>query len=148
MAPTHTSDSVIGRLGAVRCQGAIRNLGVSRQTVQWYTVTMILGEDFQYAIGAPSSLFELCRRFHVLKLELFGSAATGIGFKGEDSDLDLLVQFEPLEPGDYASSFFGLHEALEALSGRAVDLLTEAALENPHLRTRIDAERRLLFSAA
>jgi len=109
---------------------------------------MILGEDFQYAIGAPSALAELCRRFHVLKLELFGSAATGIGFKAEDSDLDLLVQFEPLVPGDYASSYFGLHEALEALSGRPVDLLTEAALENPHLRRRIDAERRLLFSAA
>jgi predicted nucleotidyltransferase len=109
---------------------------------------MIQVEEFPYAIGEQSVLAEPCRRFHVRKLEVFGSAATGVGFEAGHSDLDLLVVFDPLAPADYARSYFGLHEALMALSGRPVDLLTEAALENPHLRRRIDAERRLLFSMA
>ena len=41
--------------------------------------------------------------------------------------------------------FFGLREALEELSGRPVDLITDAALENPHLRRRVEIERRTLF---
>ena len=82
------------------------------------------------------------------KLEVFGSAATGVGFEAGKSDLDLLVVFEPLEPGDYARSYFGLHKALEVLSGRPVDLLTEPALKNPYLRQRINDERRRLFPAA
>jgi predicted nucleotidyltransferase len=94
---------------------------------------------------APTILAELCRRFHVQTLEVFGSAATGAGFDVAHSDIDLLVRFEALEPGDYAHAYFGLHQALEALTGRSVDLLSEQALENPYLRRRVDAERRLLF---
>jgi predicted nucleotidyltransferase len=109
---------------------------------------MVQGEPFLSTPNAPTALAELCRRFHVQKLEVFGSTATGIGFNADSSDLDLLVLFERLEPGAYARSYFGLHEALEALSGRAVDLLTEPSLENPFLRRRIDAERRLLFPIA
>jgi predicted nucleotidyltransferase len=48
-------------------------------------------------------------------------------------------------PAAYADAFFGLLEALERLTGRPVDLLTEAASENPYLRRRIEAERRALF---
>jgi hypothetical protein len=95
----------------------------------------------------PDALPNLCRRFSVRRLDVFGSAATGLGFDAERSDLDLLVTFEPLPPPNYADAYFGLHEALEALAGRPVDLVTEAALENPHFRRRVEAERRLLFRA-
>jgi predicted nucleotidyltransferase len=94
---------------------------------------------------ASDALDDLCRRFRVRRLDLFGSAATGRGFDPKRSDLDLLVAFEPLPPVEYAEAYFGLHEALEALSGRPVDLVTEAALENPHLRRRVEAERHALF---
>ena len=96
---------------------------------------------------ASDALPALCRRFRVRRLDLFGSAATGRGFDPARSDLDLLVAFEPLPPADYAAAYFGLREALEALAGRPVDLVTEAALENPHLRRRVEAERRPLFRA-
>jgi predicted nucleotidyltransferase len=78
-------------------------------------------------------------------LDVFGSAATGHGFDPDRSDLDLLVDFEPLPPAEYADAWFGLREALEKLVRRPVDLLTEAALENPHLRRRIEMERQPLF---
>jgi predicted nucleotidyltransferase len=91
----------------------------------------------------------LCRRFGVRRLDLFGSAATGGPFDPGRSDLDLLVTFDDgLPPAAYAKAYFGLRAALEALFGRPVDLLTEPALENPHLRRRVEAERRPLFPAA
>ena len=90
----------------------------------------------------------LCRRFGVRRLDLVGSAATG-PFDPARSDLDLLVTFDSgLPPGAYADAYFGLRAALEDLFGRPVDLLTEPALENPHLRRWVEAERRPLFPAA
>ncbi|MSO99975.1 MAG: hypothetical protein EXR07_02830 [Acetobacteraceae bacterium] len=93
------------------------------------------------------ALADVCRRFHVRTLSLFGSAATGEGFDPARSDLDFLVTFEPIPPGGYADAYFGLREALETLSGRPVDLVTEAALKNPYLRRRIAQESRTLFHA-
>ena len=94
--------------------------------------------------AAADPLGDLCRRFHVRRLGLFGSAATG-GFDPERSDLDLIVEFEPMPPGAYADAYFSLREQLQILFGRAVDLLTETALANPYLRRRIEAERQTLF---
>ena len=59
-------------------------------------------------------LEELCRRYRVRRLELFGSAATGES-RGQESDLDFLVEFLPLQPGQHADAYFGLLEALEDL---------------------------------
>jgi predicted nucleotidyltransferase len=97
--------------------------------------------------ATADALAAACRRFHVRRLDLFGSAATGRGFDAVRSDADFLVEFEPLPPADYADAYFGLREALQHLAGRPVDLLTESALENPWLRRRIEAERRPLFPA-
>lgn len=96
---------------------------------------------------AAAALNAACRRFGVVQLDVFGSAATGHNFDPARSDLDVLVAFEPQPPISYADAYFGLREVLETLSGRPVDLLTEPALENPYLRERIFAERRSLYSA-
>lgn len=93
-----------------------------------------------------SALDALCRRFRVSRLDLFGSA-THDGFDDERSDVDLLVEFEPMPSGGYADAYFGLREELKALFGREVDLVTEPALKNPYLRHRIVSERRTLFLA-
>lgn len=91
-----------------------------------------------------AQLAALCRRFHVRKLDLFGSAATG-RFDLAHSDIDLLVEFAPMRPGAYAAAYFGLREALEAEFGRRVDLVTEGSLTNPYLIRRIAAEKRRLY---
>jgi len=98
------------------------------------------------ALTSPTldALPALCRRFHVRQLDLFGSAADG-RFNPACSDLDFLVAFEELPSASYAESYFGLREGLVALFGRAVDLVTEPALENPYLRRRIEARRQRLF---
>ena len=93
-----------------------------------------------------SELIGLCRRFHVQRLEVFGSAA-GAGFDPERSDFDFLVEFEPLPPGQYATTFFGLKEALEQLLERPVDLVVGSAIRNPWFRKSVEQNKALLYAA-
>jgi predicted nucleotidyltransferase len=55
----------------------------------------------------------ICRRFHVRRLEVFGSAAAG-EFDPARSDIDFLVEFEPKAPGSALGTYLGLKDALEA----------------------------------
>ena len=88
----------------------------------------------------------LCRRYHVRRLELFGSAAAGLYRPGQ-SDLDFLVEFEPLPPGTYADTYFGLLESLEQLLGQRVDLVVASAIKNPYFRQSVEQVRALLYAA-
>jgi predicted nucleotidyltransferase len=92
-----------------------------------------------------SALRELCTRYGVRRLELFGSAATG-GFDAGRSDLDFLVEFLPLEPGQHANAYFGLKEDLEAIFDRDVDLVMDSAVVNPYFREELDRTRTTLFN--
>lgn len=96
------------------------------------------------AVAMPDALPALCRHFHVQRLDLFGSAADG-RFNPASSDLDFLVIFQELSGSAYADAYFGFRDALVALFGREVDLVTAPALENPYLRRRIEAQRHRLF---
>lgn len=87
----------------------------------------------------------LCRRAGARRLDAFGSVVRA-DFDAATSDLDFIVEFEPLAPARYAEAFFSLKQALESLFGRPVDLLTEGSIDNPYLRRRIDAERRTLYA--
>jgi uncharacterized protein len=89
----------------------------------------------------------LCRRFHVRRLDLFGSAARG-DFDPEHSDVDFLVEFDREHPEALSfNTYFDFKEALEALLGRAVDLVEPGAVRNPYLKASIDASREPVFEA-
>ncbi|MBN2212204.1 MAG: nucleotidyltransferase domain-containing protein [Sedimentisphaerales bacterium] len=94
-----------------------------------------------------SKLDGLCRRFHVAKLELFGSATDPQRFDTQKSDLDFLVEFQYLPPGEYAESYFGLLEGLGQLFQRNIDLLMPNAIQNQYLRDQINRERILIYAA-
>ncbi|MFQ5805912.1 MAG: nucleotidyltransferase family protein [Phycisphaerae bacterium] len=89
---------------------------------------------------------EICRRFHVLQLEVFGSAAEG-GFDPRRSDLDLIVTFGDVPPRERFDAFFGLQRALSELFGRAVDLVEAGAPRNPYFIRRLNETRRLVYAA-
>jgi uncharacterized protein len=91
-----------------------------------------------------AALEEICRRYYVRRLELFGSAASGRDRPGE-SDLDFLVDFEPLPTGAYADTYFGLQEALEALFARPVDLVVASAIKNPYFRQSVERSKVLVY---
>lgn len=89
---------------------------------------------------------QLCRDFHVRRLELFGSAAAGKDRPGE-SDLDFLVEFEQLPLGAYSDSYFGLLEALGRLFDRPIDLVVASAIKNPYFRKAVEQSKTLLYAA-
>ncbi|HME22213.1 MAG TPA: nucleotidyltransferase domain-containing protein [Acetobacteraceae bacterium] len=93
------------------------------------------------------ALRTLCRRCHVRRLDLFGSALTD-HFDVARSDFDMLVTFDDLAPGPYADAYFALKQGLEDLLGHDVDLVTTPTLENPYFRREVEAHRKTLFSAA
>jgi predicted nucleotidyltransferase len=81
----------------------------------------------------------------VRRIELFGSA-TGPAFDAERSDLDFLVSFQELAPGEYADAYFGLLEDLQALFQRLVDLVVDSAFQNPYFRQTVDAAQSLVYA--
>jgi uncharacterized protein len=89
----------------------------------------------------------LCRRFHVRRLDLFGSAARG-DFDPERSDIDFLVEFDRDHPAALSlGTYFELKESLEALLGRPVDLVEPGAVRNPYLKASIERSREPVFAA-
>jgi predicted nucleotidyltransferase len=87
----------------------------------------------------------LCRKYHVRRLGLFGSAARGE--LTPESDIDLLVEFE----AGKAPSFWAepaMREAFGALfGGRRVDLVPPEVLENPYRRKSILRDLKVLYEA-
>jgi predicted nucleotidyltransferase len=63
---------------------------------------------------------ELCRQFHALRLDVFGSAARGSDFDPARSDIDLLVTYVAgYHPG--IAAFQELRDALtELFGGRSI----------------------------
>ena len=93
-----------------------------------------------------AALADLCRRHGVLRLELFGSAATGQDDTAH-SDLDFLVEFEPLPAGSYVDAYFGVLEGLQAMFRRPVDLVVDSAIRNRYFRESVDQTKTLLYAA-
>lgn len=76
---------------------------------------------------------ELCRRYGVRRLRLFGSAAVG-DFDREASDLDFLVEFDEPKGQNRFHQYFGFRRSLADLLARPVDLVDWAAIKNPYFR--------------
>lgn len=87
-----------------------------------------------------AQLTELCRKYHVYRLDLFGSAAKGT-FDPDTSDLDFIARFDGTREPDYAERFYRFAESLEVLFGRPVDVLTENMIRNPYFREDVEADR-------
>jgi predicted nucleotidyltransferase len=86
----------------------------------------------------------LCRTYGVRRLDLFGSAATG-AFDATTSDLDFVVTFADTRSPGYADRYLGFAEALEALLGRPVDVVTERSIQNPYFRRAVEASRQPIY---
>ncbi|MCH8164568.1 MAG: nucleotidyltransferase domain-containing protein [Planctomycetes bacterium] len=91
-------------------------------------------------------LNQLCQRFKVHRLELFGSAADG-SFDLATSDLDFLVEFLELQPGEHFDAYFGLLEALRDLFQRKIDLVETKAMRNPYFIRRVNESRTSIYAA-
>ena len=77
---------------------------------------------------------DFCRRNHIRKLSLFGSVLRD-DFDDE-SDVDLLVEFEEGFTPDFFSLYYIEQELSALLDNRRVDIVTPKAL-NRHLRPHV-----------
>jgi uncharacterized protein len=75
---------------------------------------------------STGDLAAFCRRWHIAKLEVFGSVVRD-DFRAE-SDVDFLVSFEP-DRGPAGFDWFQLKEELSELVGRKVDLVDRRLVE-------------------
>jgi predicted nucleotidyltransferase len=89
---------------------------------------------------------EVCRRFGVKRLDLFGSALKDDYAPGQ-SDIDLLVEFESMEPYARVEAYFALRDELERSLGSAIDLVVSGAVKNAVIAKDIDRTKRLLYAA-
>lgn len=89
----------------------------------------------------------LCSRYHVTRLEVFGSAADE-SFNSETSDVDLIVEFQPDQDlGPWMAHYFDLQHELETLFGHTVDLVMADAMKDPYFIREAERTRRLLYAA-
>ena len=86
---------------------------------------------------------DVCRRYDVQELSVFGSAARGD--MQPESDIDILVDFKPGARIGLVK-FAVLNEELQGLLGRSVDLVTKSGLK-PRVRPHVLREARRIHSA-
>ncbi len=92
------------------------------------------------------AIAELCARYGVARLDVFGSALRD-DFRPGESDLDLLVEFAPMDGYAKAVAYFDLLDELEQLLGVEVDLVMAGAVKNRYIARDIERTRQLLYAA-
>jgi predicted nucleotidyltransferase len=76
----------------------------------------------------------------------FGSALRD-DFRPGESDVDLLVEFQPMDGYDRALSYFDMAEDLEAALGVKVDLVMAGAVKNRYISAEIERTKQMLYAA-
>ncbi len=90
-----------------------------------------------------ASLEEICRKYHIQHLSLFGSILHGDS--KPSSDIDILVEFEKgFIPG---FAFAAIQRELSQIVGRKVDLQTPPSL-SPYFRDEVVKEAQTIYDAA
>ena len=88
---------------------------------------------------------QICRRFGVQSLDVFGSAA-GETFDPQRSDIDFVVDFGGGVRPDLFNRYFGLNEALAALFGHKVDLVMCGGMVNPYFIESVNRTRQSVYA--
>ena len=90
------------------------------------------------------TLANLCQIYRVEKLFVFGSIVNG-KFDLQTSDIDLMVELEPMPPLEKGRILLDFWTDLENLFGRKVDLLTDQPIKNPFLKQSIEQTKQLVY---
>ena len=89
---------------------------------------------------------EACARHGVRRLDAFGSAVHG-DFRPGDSDVDLLVEFGPMDAYARVDAYFGLLDDLRRILGTEVDLVMVDAVKNRYIAADIERTKQSFYAA-
>jgi uncharacterized protein len=87
---------------------------------------------------------EFCRKWKIREFSLFGSVLRK-DFR-PDSDVDVLIEFEPDHPWSLYD-LVDMEDELREIFKRDIDLVTKGGLKNPIRRREILRTRRVLYAA-
>ncbi|MCW4470138.1 nucleotidyltransferase domain-containing protein [Flavobacterium sp. MFBS3-15] len=93
-----------------------------------------------------NKLAELCKKYKVSRLFVFGSMANG-NFNSGQSDVDLIAEIDEENPVAKGETIMSLWTELENLFSRKVDLVT-GEVRNPYLKKQIEATKQIIYDAA
>jgi predicted nucleotidyltransferase len=86
-------------------------------------------------------IIAICEEYGLVRLELFGSAATG-DFDPDRSDVDFLIEYpEGFDYGPWGQRVDELKDRLADLLGRKVDLVVLRWIDNPYVLRSIERQR-------
>jgi uncharacterized protein len=92
-----------------------------------------------------NELFQLCITYNVKDMYAFGSVCNS--HFNDTSDIDLLVTFDKnISIEKYTDNYFELHDQLERLFNRKIDLMTDNSLSNPYLIQSIEQTKQLIYA--
>ncbi len=86
---------------------------------------------------------KLCLAYKVKRLYAFGSVVTEKF--NNNSDIDLIVDFEPIDITQYADNYYDFKFSLEDVLQKPIDLLEDNAIKNPYFREVVDKQRQLIY---
>jgi hypothetical protein len=92
------------------------------------------------------AIAELCARYGVVRMDVFGSVLRG-DFRPGESDVDLLVEFAAREPYALAEAYFDMLDDLRELLGVEVDLVMVGAVKNRYIAQDIERTKQPLYAA-
>lgn len=90
-----------------------------------------------------NQIIELCKAHKVKTLYVFGSVLSPKFNK--ESDIDLLVDFQPIDVLEYGDNYYAFKFALEDMLKREIDLLEQQAIKNPYFLESLDQSKRLIY---
>jgi len=93
-----------------------------------------------------NQLNEICLSFDVKRLYVFGSLGSD-KFDEKTSDIDLIVEFDQMDPITKGEKLISIWDKFEELFGRKVDLISRTQVRNPYLQKGIDATKQLIYEA-
>ncbi len=100
----------------------------------------------EFITAKQEEIAELCRKHHVRRLAVFGSAARD-DFDPVSSDVDLRIEFDSDFIDHYANNYFTLHDALEALFQRKVDIISSQTIRNPYFRAAVESSQVTIYAS-
>lgn len=90
-------------------------------------------------------IINVCKKRNIISLTLFGSAVTD-KFDPGKSDIDFLVEFGEMRPGEHAIQFFGFIEDMKELFHRSIDAIEPSAIQNPFFLNEIQQSKVVIYA--